>query len=351
MFMNEQDALEVMRRDLGQERVVAGFNTEVTADAVGKFALGYGDRPEPWLIANVVPPTFLFTFVSMTNPGTSESPRLEGWHGFWYRDSWSRTRHVHIGEVVQPSQRVAEVALVSGPDGTPRIDRTLETTFSIDGDQVAVYRQTNRHLPASTSSARARTGTRTIPYRWAAEELQEIAERYRQTSIQRVDRAERLRAGHRSRELQKGPMTITEQVAWLTGAGAPFIAASMNAWLSFSTDEQRIRSSETGLPDMADAIHWDNAVARNAGMPAGYDRGPQRAAWLAHVLTDWLGPEVLIRSLDVRIRAPNYMGDLTRVSGVVREVLAESVVAVDLAANNQLGELTASADATVELLQ
>ena len=70
-------------------------------------------------------------------------------------------------------------------------------------------------------------------------------------------------------------------------------------------------------------------------------------------MTDWTGPEVLIRGLDIRLGRPNYPYDELRLSGQVTGVEPVSGggrVALDVRATNSLGE-HARCSLTVELPQ
>src|SRR5439155_628682 len=63
--------------------------------------------------------------------------------------------------------------------------------------------------------------------------------------------------------------------------------------------------------------HWDEDLARAVGVPAPYDYGPGRVAWLGHLVTNWMGDAGSLVRLDVQVRRHNLIGDTTWCRGRV----------------------------------
>jgi acyl dehydratase len=106
--------------------------------------------------------------------------------------------------------------------------------------------------------------------------------------------------------------------------------------------------NEYGVPEPPERVHWDNEMAQRVGVPLAYDYGPERVAWLGHLVTDWMGDEAMIEELYVEVRRHNLLGDLVRNRGRVREVDLESRrVHLELTAENQRGESVATGWAIV----
>ncbi|RKH84603.1 hypothetical protein D7Y13_42525, partial [Corallococcus praedator] len=74
-----------------------------------------------------------------------------------------------------------------------------------------------------------------------------------------------------------------------------------------------------GIDDTIEAPHFNNELAAKSGLPAAYDFGVQRSAWLAHMVTDWCGDDGFVTGLDIRLRRPNYLGDTLWLDGTVTE--------------------------------
>ena len=67
--------------------------------------------------------------------------------------------------------------------------------------------------------------------------------------------------------------------------------------------------NDQGVPDVPERVHWDEDFARRVGVPTSYDFGPQRVAWLAQVVTNWMGDDGFIVSFRGEVRRFNLVGD------------------------------------------
>jgi acyl dehydratase len=105
----------------------------------------------------------------------------------------------------------------------------------------------------------------------------------------------------------------------------------------------------SGVPEPPERVHWDEAMAKAVGVPGAYDYGPERVAWLGHLVTNWMGDAGFLRRLNVRVLRHNLIGDTTWCRGTVSGKDPEGVVHLTLRAENQRGETTASGSATVVL--
>jgi acyl dehydratase len=97
-------------------------------------------------------------------------------------------------------------------------------------------------------------------------------------------------------------------------------------------------------------VHWDPDLARRVGVPGAYDYGPERASWMGHVVTDWMGDAGFLRRLSVQVRRHNVLGELVTLAGRVQAVDLESgTVSLELHAQNQDGHESARGSAEVVL--
>ncbi len=74
-----------------------------------------------------------------------------------------------------------------------------------------------------------------------------------------------------------------------------------------------------GIPEPPERAHWDDNFARSVGVPAAYDYGPERIAWLGTLITSWMGDDGFLRKLYVEVRRFNLAGDTTRCTGQVTD--------------------------------
>lgn len=152
--------------------------------------------------------------------------------------------------------------------------------------------------------------------------------------------------------LTKGPLTVVDIIGmhqafgWAGYGGGPLrYAHEMRARMPafFSNDPY-------GVPQVVQRLHWDAEWAAELGIPAPYDYGQMRTAWLAHLLTDWIGDDGYVAELDIRVPGFNFHGDVQTCTGTVTGTqTGTGAVALDVACTNQRGETTVTGTARVLL--
>lgn len=115
----------------------------------------------------------------------------------------------------------------------------------------------------------------------------------------------------------------------------------------------RSRAVDEGTIDMGAGGRADAEYARRSRAQATtFDYGPQRIAWLAQAVGDWMGDDGELMSMSAQLRRPNLIGDTNTVTGRVlgrREEDGDGLVDVRVAVVNQDGAETAVATAVVRL--
>jgi acyl dehydratase len=87
-------------------------------------------------------------------------------------------------------------------------------------------------------------------------------------------------------------------------------------------------------------VHHDAAAARRRGSPDIFMNILTTNGYVGRFVTDWAGPEALLKVVDIRLGAPNYPGDRMRMSGRVAARLeegGEALVDVEVVGANRLG--------------
>jgi hypothetical protein len=98
--------------------------------------------------------------------------------------------------------------------------------------------------------------------------------------------------------------------------------------------------------------HHDEEVAHAIGMPGAYDNGPCRIGWMTHLVTNWMGDDAFLKSLDIKLVRPNVIGNTTWCHGTVeaKEICdGDPVVHLKLWATDQDGHENTQGTATVVL--
>lgn len=93
-------------------------------------------------------------------------------------------------------------------------------------------------------------------------------------------------------------------------------------------------------------VHHDPDLARERGSKDIIMNILTTNGFVGRFITDWAGPDALIRSVKVRLGAPNYPGDTMEMTGHVTDKLADRTVRVAVRGANSLGD---HVNATVEL--
>jgi hypothetical protein len=75
--------------------------------------------------------------------------------------------------------------------------------------------------------------------------------------------------------------------------------------------------TQQGVP-AGHRYHFDYLSARKRGLPAPIDVGNQRVCWLGQLVTMWMSDHGFLKTLSIRHKDVNMMGDLTTCKGVVR---------------------------------
>ncbi|MBI2527894.1 MAG: MaoC family dehydratase N-terminal domain-containing protein [Candidatus Rokubacteria bacterium] len=357
-------ALDELRSRLGKELRHLRRSAVVTDEWIERYAFAIGDQHPLWTDRTyaelsphrslLAPPTMVYV-LSGWDIGTG----LPGVHGMFVRShlEWSRPiregdRLLSVGRLYEVTERPSRFAGRSVLQGT-------ETVFS-DAEGAAVCRARNWNLRTERGEARRRgTVARKEKHTYTAEDRARIERDVFRETI-RGDLPRRWADTHVGEVLPavvKGPLTVTDMVGYMRGGFGGIAHGFFMYTHGLGTAFRRRHPSAVmwtslGIADSPEAVHWDDELARAAGVPAAYDLGPQRIAWMATVVTNWMGDTAFLRSLDSHLKKFVIMADTVWCRGVVTGKQRDGergLVTVGLEAMNQLGELVAVAEAVVEL--
>jgi acyl dehydratase len=364
---------------IGRRRPILPWHDRATASAIWNFACGVGDDNPLWWDdayaartrwgSVVAPPSYLYSCSSgIPKPG-AETPDAEdepgifpGASALWYGDEWEWRDLVRKDERVTGTSWLESVEPRPRPSGELRYFTRFRTEFrGSRGRRLAALTRTmvyfdRRHDAGEPPSDPAPGATVAALYSEA--DLEEIrsayrAERARRTGARPIRFAD-LAPGQQTLSLRKGPLTLTNIIGWMMGWGSSLCVTNR---IAFHLLDRRpgigVVNPTTNIPDSWAAAHWDAEIARQSGLPAGYDFGGQRIAWLIHAVTDWMGDAGVLKTLSARLLRPNLIGDLTTIRGEVVETSTvddrTGAVRCRVVATNQRGEETAGAEAVVWL--
>lgn len=152
--------------------------------------------------------------------------------------------------------------------------------------------------------------------------------------------------------LAKGPLTISDIAAYFIALGYMFWSNRVKHFRLQADPAKRLINPETNIEDEWASAHWDEYFARQSGIPRPYDEGPMRYDNMAHLVTDWMGDDGVLKELSVSLRAPVLLGDISWCTGKVvgKRVEGDShLTDLELWITNQRGDRSTIGSAIVEL--
>lgn len=356
-----EGALEEARSLIGIDlrRTGQSWNTEATPDAVRHFCWGIGDENplfcDPAYGAHtswrtgLAPGCFLYTVDT-----TVVAPKLRGIQWLYGGTDWEWFEPIRHRDSFTVRARLLDAVEKRGSKTRAFIIQTGEVLYT--NQHARLVCRALGHT-ARTPRAKAKDGLKYAPretHHYSAEELEHIAHAIETEELRGATPRnwEEIEVGRAIRPMLKGPLNITDMICWYSGGGHSYQAHRRAHMHRKRHPADAFINADTGAQDSAARGHTEGTMAREVGMPGGYDVGPQRISWLGQLLTNWMGDEGFLRKLNVSVRRPNIFGDVSWCKArIVDKRIEERAYVVDLALSvvNQLGETTAEGTAVVAL--
>jgi acyl dehydratase len=337
--------------------------TEATKDAIRHWVRAIGDRDRKWTDEEyaagtrfkgiIAPPSILYAFTLMA---VGDRGGLPGIHSFfsgaeseWYlpikrndqikvkavlkavnekSSRFARRMLQQISEVTFTNQH-GDVVARSWPWGMRTERSTAKVTGKYDHIKLATYTPEAIERISSWYDDEPKLVRGANPRYW-----------------------EDVTVGEEIPEVLRGPWTSTIGISFVGATGGMFTQAH-GYWYEYLRRHPRAGlPNEQGVPEGPIRGHWDSEFARRIGVPAAYDFGPERIAWLCSLMTYWCGDDGWLKRLRAEVRQFNVVGDLATLGGKVtgkREENGEALVDCDIWVRNQRGDDICWGNATVML--
>ena len=348
--------------------------SEATPDAVRNWAQGVGDDNPLYTEETYGPTTRWGSQIAHgTMVGHVKTPMLgdpipqeikratkglfRGVHVFVSGGTWDWYRHLYPGDRIYTfmgEESIEEKKSEFAERSVIRVSRSVN--LNQRGDVVGVYRT----LRVETERKKSREKGKYADIK-SAEYTDEDYERIDAIYEAEAPRGgnpryfEDVRIGDEMQPMVKGPLTVTEIIAFHAG-GYGFVPYGLKSSRLGYKNRQRIKpfyiKNEMGVWDVAQRLHWDDDWAKAIGNPMAYDYGVMRQCWLYHMVSDWAGDDAIIERLEDSIRKFNYQGDTQFLTGKAvhkREENGRYLVDLELHMVNQRDTETAYGSATVAL--
>lgn len=321
------------------------FNNQASKDGIRHFVDGLGDlnplyRDEKYATGTkygglIAPGTYLYS-ISWAVPGFG-GPGVHGWYS---GGDWQWYRPIFAGDEVRVVNIMRELVSKEGKMGKGRtwIDYSEVIYINQKGDIIATECQ---HIVLAERAKADSSGKyRHIPKpRYGEEDWIRILDLYdkEETRGSETRYWEDVTVGDKLGPMIKGPLSVRDEIAWIIGAGTPYIKAHK---IQYEYEARHpkvleyVETEEADTPgDVPELVHYLNAFARAIGVERAYDYGNQRMSWLCNLFTNWMGDDGFLWKMNGDLRAFNLVGDITTFEGnVVRKYKENDHFCVDIEA-------------------
>lgn len=358
-------ALDELKSRLGKELRHLRRTAVVTDEWIERYALAIGDQnplstdrtyAERSVQGGLIAPPSIAYVLCGWDIGTG----LPGVHAMFVRSRLEWTRPIREGDRLLSVGRLSEITEKESRFAGRAVLQGTETVFT-DPEGAVVCTARNWNLRTERGEARKRSTYEQLgKHVYTPKEMQEIENATFREEI-RGDLPRRwseVQVGDVLAPIVKGPLTVTDMVSYMRG-GFGGLSGGFFMYTHALGAAYRRRNPSTaiatsgGYADSPESVHWNDEAAQESGLPAAYDFGPQRIAWMAQQVTNWMGDAGLLRSVDVNLRKIVVMGDTTTCHATVAEKRMSDAgkpeVEIELSAINQRGEVLATGRAVAEL--
>jgi acyl dehydratase len=362
------DALEQARALLGMPIRVEQWNHEASRDAIRHYAWGIGDDnplySDPAYAAAtrygqiIAPPTFFFgIWDAVVAPGL---PDVQ-----WFYSGIDAVFHhpIRRNDAIEVSAEYVDAQPVSGKTVANMLVQTGDVRYTDQDGRLVTQVLSHCFRVARQSAAGGLSYPPRDKHVFSAEELAKIADAQVNEYVRGASPLywDDVEVGAPLPGTVRGPINQQDMTAYYCGAvGTSGYKSTKLRWKYrhwADTSPEKLPNnydrSYYGAAVLPSIGHQDAKVAReDLGMPGPYDNGPQRIGMLATCATNWAGDNGFVRRLSARLRKPVIFGDCNYFKGKVTAKRMEGdmpVVELQLWGENQLGDLTITGTAVVEL--
>ncbi len=150
----------------------------------------------------------------------------------------------------------------------------------------------------------------------------------------------------------KGPFDVADSCARTIVSTYPYAHAIKWAVMREHLETHPI-DPETGEHRLRRDWHYCDSAAQLFGVPYANAGGIQNEMMLVHAVTDWMGDDAFVKSIDSQDRRMNFFGDMTWVKGKVARKFVEDgehLVELNVWGENQDGVVHTKSDFIVKLV-
>ncbi len=332
------------------------WNHEVTADAIRHFVYGTDDDNPLWRDAAyaattrwggvLAPPAYLVSVLyPMLHGAPMKAPLASLIGGVEY--AWRKP--VRLGDRLRATSVQKDLYEKRSRQGR-RLNFVISEVTYLNQDDEVVATATGTMIMA-TQAGREVMFERPI-HRCSDEDLAALEAAFAAEARTGAEALcfEDVEVGREIPPITRGPLTIGDLVCWNAAVGPSYKAGRWGHLDLKNAPHAAALNPATNFSVKYSQQHEDFNLAAGRGMPGPFDNGVMRFAWVAPLITNWMGDGGFLRRLYVQVRTPVIYGDVvTYRATVTAKDDAAGVVKLDITGTNQEGEVATAGNADVEL--
>jgi acyl dehydratase len=296
------------------------------------------------------PPSWLY---SVIGPGVQHG--LAGVHSFHAGDDWEFYKPILLGDRIKGEAVAKGYEEITGSSFARRMIKQLQDRmyYNQSGELVAKALRWNLRTERSETRSKGRYSQVQLPHPWKEKELDKIKGEVLAAEIRgsQVRYWEDVEIGQELPPLVKGPIGLTDEIAWTAGYAPGWLKANEAALRIYHEHPSwGFRDPDTFAMEPIAAVHWSKWAAKTAGLPYPYDLGAQRHSWVIQLLTNWASDEGWVKRCYAEYRAFVFLSDVVwlrgKVTGKHIDENNEYCVEIETSGFNQRGEDTIPGKAT-----
>lgn len=302
----------------------------------------------------VAPPTFLYSTSRIVSGYVGGLP---GVHAMYSGTDWEWHEPIRRGDRIYPESWLSDLVEKDTDFSGRAIKQIYTTEFYNQHDELVAEAdswcfRTERDTASEEKQKYESEGVELAD--WNDEDIERFAEHYRNEEPRGDDPRffEDVEVGDELDTLLKGPMSVTSVIAFDQGWGGLYIRAHKKLFEMVEAHPALGTDNQFGVPEPPERVHWDHDFARQVGVPAAYDYGPERVSWLGNVCHHWMGDYGVLRNLYAEVRRHNLLGDVTWCGGEVTDKRVddgECLVDVELEGRDQRDNVSVKGNAVIQL--
>jgi acyl dehydratase len=358
-----QEALDAAQALVGTYlRPEGPYIRDVTLDTIKNYCNGIGDLNPLYrdteygresahgsLIAHPTLP-MIYGYIGRTRWG------FPGVHGFFAGNDWEFFKAWRPGDRINCFERVVGVVEKDSRFSGKLVLQYTEGLFLNQNEEVMARTLgwCTRHERRAARASGKHSDMRETEY--TAEQIAQIETlELREPSEIRgrnVRYWQDVLVGEELPPIARGPLTTTDLKGFHVGVGRGHTHGLVLLNAQRHPDHYFRSKDAGGGVEYTGIGHQRTSSAQQVGAPAAYDYGPARTAWLATLVSNWMGDAAFLKRVRGEMRRFNLVGDTTWCKGrVIRKYEKDGYALIDLDiwAENQRGEITAPGLATVML--